>query len=84
MLPPTLTLTTFITCPYDVVLKDHTLCYLFIVDVNIAGALSVTDNDDDYCISYTVTVVDVRSCTRPSRLLDHTKYPGMFHSSYTL
>ena len=24
--------------------------------------------DDDYCVSYTVTIVDVRSCTRPSRL----------------
>ena len=29
------------------------------------GALSVTD--DDYCISHTVIVVDVRSCTRPPR-----------------
>ena len=23
--------------------------------------------DDDYCVSYTVTIVDVRSCTRPPR-----------------
>ena len=29
------------------------------------GALSITD---DYCVSYTVTMVDVRSCTRPPRL----------------
>ena len=29
------------------------------------GALSVTD--DDYGISYIVTMVDVRSCTRPPR-----------------
>ena len=36
--------------------------------------------DDDYCISYTVTVVDVRSCSRPPRLLmvEHSKYPGVF------
>ena len=27
--------------------------------------------DDDYCICYTVTMVDVRGCTRPPRLLDH-------------
>ena len=31
------------------------------------AALSVTDSDDDYCISYTITMVDVRSCTRPPR-----------------
>ena len=32
------------------------------------GALSVTDSDDDYCVSYIVTMVDIRSCTRPPRL----------------
>ena len=26
--------------------------------------------DDDYCMSYTVTMVDVRSCTRPPRILN--------------
>ena len=31
------------------------------------GALSATDNDDDYCVSYTVTMVDVRSSARPPR-----------------
>ena len=39
------------------------------------GALSITD---DYCVSYTVTMVDVRSCTRPPRSHDqqHTsEYP---------
>ena len=33
----------------------------------ITGASSVIDN---YCISYAVTVVDVRSCTRPPRILN--------------
>ena len=33
----------------------------------ITGALSITD---DYCVSYTVNMVDVRSCTRPPRILD--------------
>ena len=27
----------------------------------------MTDNDDDYYVSYTVTVVDVRSCARSLR-----------------
>jgi len=30
----------------------------------------MTNSDDDYCVSYTVTMVDVRSCTRPSRSLE--------------
>ena len=34
------------------------------------GALSVIDSDDDYCISYIVTMVDVRSCARPPRSHD--------------
>ena len=37
-----------------------------------AGTLSVTDSDDDYCISYAVTTVDVRSRTRPPRLPSQT------------
>jgi len=36
----------------------------------ITGALSMTNTDDDCCVSYTVTMVDVRSCTRPSRSPD--------------
>ena len=32
-----------------------------------AGALSVTESNDDYCISYDVTTVDVHSQTRPPR-----------------
>ena len=32
---------------------------------------AVIDNDDDYCISYIVTMVDVRSCTRPPRSPTH-------------
>ena len=46
----------------------------------ITGALSVTDSDDDYCVSYTVTMVDIRSCTRPPRLHDQqhiSEYPHM-------
>ena len=39
------------------------------VYIHIAGAMA--DNDEDYCISYTVTVVDVRSCTRPPRSPGH-------------
>jgi len=35
----------------------------------ITGALSMTNSDDDYCVSYTVTMVDVRSCTRHPRIL---------------
>ena len=45
---------------------------------HITGALSVTDSDDDYCVSYTVTMVDVRSCTRPPRSHDQqhiSEYP---------
>ena len=43
----------------------------------ITGALSVTE---DYCVSYTVTMVDVRSCTRPPRILDQqciSEHPHM-------
>ena len=40
---------------------------MFVV-INITEASSMTDRDDDYCVSYTVTVVDVRRCTRPPRL----------------
>ena len=36
----------------------------------------MTDSGDDYCVSYTVTMVDVRSCTRPSRLLDQQHIIG--------
>ena len=39
----------------------------------ITGALSVTDNDE---VSYTVTMVDVRRCTRPPRLLDQQHIIG--------
>ena len=44
----------------------------------ITGALSITD---DYCVSYTVTMVDVRSCTRPPRSHDQqhiSEYPRVF------
>ena len=44
--------------------------YVHVRILSYIGALSVTDSDDDYCISYNVTIVDVRSCTRPPRLLD--------------
>ena len=30
----------------------------------------MTDSDDDYCVSYIVTMVDVRSCERPPRSHD--------------
>ena len=43
----------------------------------ITGALSIID---DYCVSYTVTMVDVRYCSRPPRLLDQhhiSKYSHM-------
>ena len=41
------------------------VCFTSIV--SHTGALSITD---DYCVSYTVTVVDVRGCTRPPRSHD--------------
>ena len=47
------------------------------VIINTTGALSITD---DYCVSYIVTMVDVRSCTRPPRSHDqqHTsEYPHL-------
>ena len=37
----------------------------------------MTDSDDDYCVSYTVTMVDVRSCTRPPRSHDQDHHPSM-------
>jgi len=37
----------------------------------------MTNSDDDYCVSYTVTMVDVRSCTRPSRL-PHQTHQGTY------
>ena len=40
----------------------------------------MTDSDDDYCVSYIVTMVDVRSCTRPPRSHDQqhiSEYPHM-------
>ena len=41
-----------------------------VINACITDALSVTDSDDDYCVGYIVTMVDVRSCSRPPRLLD--------------
>ena len=41
------------------------------------GALSVTDSDDDYCVSYTVTMVDVRTCTRSPRSPGPDHHPSM-------
>ena len=38
--------------------------------ITTTAALSVNDSDDDCCVSYTVTMVDVRSCTRPPRSPD--------------
>ena len=46
--------------------------------VMYTGALSVTDSDDDYCVSYTVTMVDVRSCTRPPRSPDQSCNEGVY------
>ena len=49
----------------------HTVYICTFMVINVTEALSVADSDDDCCVSYTVTVVDVRSCTRrPPRLLD--------------
>ena len=42
-----------------------TSLYMTVCMYDVAGAMA--DSDNDYCISYTVTVVDVRGCTRPSR-----------------
>ena len=34
----------------------------------VTGAPSLVGYEDDCCISYTVTIVDVRSCTRCARV----------------
>lgn len=41
---------------------------MYICVVNATGALSVMDSDDDYCVSYNVTMVDAHSCTRRCRI----------------
>ena len=51
----------------------------------------MTNSDDDYCVSYIVTMVDVRSCTRPPRSHEqqhisehpHTFMPPRSHDSIT-
>ena len=43
------------------------------------GALSATDNDDDYRVIYTVTIVDVRSCARPPRSPDQPPASTCMH-----
>ena len=50
---------------FCVVYHTHNNAY-----ITTTGALSVTDSDDDYCVSYTVIMVDVRSCTGPPRSHD--------------
>ena len=46
------------------------------------GASSVTD--DDYGISYIITMVDVRSCTRPPRSPAQSHHhPGMYAYTHT-
>ena len=50
---------------------------IYVIDNPHTGALSVTD--DDYCVSYTVTMVDVRSCTRTPRLPCH-----IIHSDHNI
>ena len=36
--------------------------------ITFSGAPSLVGYEDDCCISYTVTIVDVRSCTRCTRV----------------
>ena len=43
------------------------------------GALSVIDSDDDYCVIYNVTIVDVRSCARPPRSPDQLPASTCMH-----
>jgi len=49
--------------------------------VVITGALSLVGYEDDCCISYAVTIVDVRSCTRCTRVpvgqLSSDRHQGM-------
>ena len=47
----------------------HAYCVYIMIMCYALGA--VIDSDDDYCISYIVTMVDVRSCTRPARSPTH-------------
>ena len=69
------------TYVYVYVVCIHNIMYVHCL---YAGALSVTDSDDDYCVSYTVTMVDVRSCTRPPRSLGQDHHPSMcmYRSGY--
>ena len=57
-----------------------TCLYICITNAYYTGASSVTD--DDYGVSYIVTVVDVRSCTRPPRSPAQSHHhPGMYMRS---
>ena len=47
----------------------HKYCVYIMIMCYAVGV--VIDSDDDYCISYIVTMVDVRSCTRPPRSPTH-------------
>ena len=64
-------------CNMELLSKIHSQLILLFGCVLHTGALSAT-NSDDYCISYNVTMVDIRSCTRPCRLPQET-----FHNSHT-
>ena len=54
-----------------------------ILCITTGAALSVTDSDDDYGIIYTVTMVNARSCARPSRSPHQPCNEGLHHI-YTL
>ena len=46
----------------------------------ITGAPSLVGYEDDCCISYTVTIVDVRSCTRCTRVpVGQERHQGMLY-----
>ena len=49
----------------------HVMSY----DSIITGAPSLVGYEDDCCISYTVTIVDVRSCTRCTRVSLDQQFP---------
>ena len=66
----TLCVVTIHICAYVCTTYVYNVFIICTCIISYVGALSVTDSDDDYCISCTVTIVDVRSCTRPPRLLD--------------
>ena len=68
---------TLLATTYVCMYRTYVLC-MFHHCYCTTGALSITD---DYYASYTVTMVDVRSCTRPPRSHDQQRISEHPHTS---